>query len=86
MLYNNWNGIFIVEDRGRRKRSNQMVLFFLAKNGSSAHVHWTNPFHNDLPFPYVHIVADLFQVMEKDPIQPIKSYYKSLSEKNPLLN
>ena len=41
MLYNNWNGIFIVEDRGRRKRSNQMVLFFLAKNGSSAHVHWT---------------------------------------------
>lgn len=41
MLYNNWNGIFIVEDRGRKKRSNQMVLFFLAKNGSSAHVHWT---------------------------------------------
>ena len=41
MLYNNWNGIFIVEDRGRKKRSNQMVLFFLAKNGSSAYVHWT---------------------------------------------
>ena len=41
MLYNNWNGIFIVEDRGRKNRSNQMVLFFLAKNGSSAHVHWT---------------------------------------------
>ena len=41
MLYNNWNGIFIVEDRGRKKRSNQMVLFFFAKNGSSAHVQWT---------------------------------------------
>ena len=39
MLYNTWNGIFIVEDRGRKKRSNQMV-FFGAKKGSSAHVHW----------------------------------------------